>query len=412
MSTLKKPVPFGKYYLLERINVGGMAEVFKAKTFGVEGFERLLAVKRILPNIAEDEEFITMFIDEAKIAVQLQHANIAQIFDLGKVDDSYFIALEYVNGRDLRSIFDRMRSRGEALPIALACHVMMQVCEGLDYAHNKRDGQGRELHLIHRDISPQNVLIGYDGEVKLIDFGIAKAAGKASTTQAGILKGKFGYMSPEQVRGLPIDKRSDIFAVGIVLYELLTGERLFVGETDFSTLEKVLGGRRPFTLATTVRLEEALGVSLRKPDGVGAVAPTNMAPGDLGFYSRPAVSWIEGSYLTLRPSFSDPQAIFAYRTEILWDDGGSCLIFRESERVDAEFSQQGLVSVPHQSGYIYLVTNRQGQYRLVIISRPTINLMISSRVTSAARCSPTNLPSRNTETSSAISKSSFILCVM
>jgi serine/threonine protein kinase len=216
-----------------------MAEVFKAKTFGVEGFERLLAVKRILPNIAEDEEFITMFIDEAKIAVQLQHANIAQIFDLGKVDDSYFIALEYVNGRDLRSIFDRMRSRGESLPIALACHVMMQVCEGLDYAHNKRDGQGRELHLIHRDISPQNVLIGYDGEVKLIDFGIAKAAGKASTTQAGILKGKFGYMSPEQVRGLPIDKRSDIFAVGIVLYELLTGERLFVGETDFSTLEKV-----------------------------------------------------------------------------------------------------------------------------------------------------------------------------
>src|SRR5450432_1351489 len=239
MSALKKPLPFGKYYLLERINVGGMAEVFKAKTFGVEGFERLLAVKRILPNIAEDEEFITMFIDEAKIAVQLQHANIAQIFDLGKVDESFFIALEYVHGRDLRSIFDRMRSRGEAVPIAMACYMVMQVCEGLDYAHNKRDGQGRELHLVHRDISPQNVLIGYEGEVKLIDFGIAKAAGKASKTQAGILKGKFGYMSPEQVRGLPIDRRSDIFSVGIVLYELLTNERLFVGESDFSTLEKV-----------------------------------------------------------------------------------------------------------------------------------------------------------------------------
>src|SRR3982751_3996218 len=121
----------------------------------------------------------------------------------------------------------------------MASYVTMQVCEGLDYAHNKRDGQGRELHLIHRDISPQNVLIGYDGEVKLIDFGIAKAAGKASKTQAGILKGKFGYMSPEQVRGLPIDRRSDIFSVGIVLYELLTNERLFVGESDFSTLEKV-----------------------------------------------------------------------------------------------------------------------------------------------------------------------------
>jgi serine/threonine protein kinase len=239
MSALKKPIPFGKYYLLERINVGGMAEVFKAKTFGVEGFERLLAVKRILPNIAEDEEFITMFIDEAKIAVQLQHANIAQIFDLGKVDESFFIALEYVHGRDLRSIFDRMRNKGDSLPIAMASYVIMQVCEGLDYAHNKRDAQGRELNLVHRDISPQNVLIGYEGEVKLIDFGIAKAAGKASKTQAGILKGKFGYMSPEQVRGLPIDRRSDIFAVGIVLYELLTGERLFIGESDFSTLEKV-----------------------------------------------------------------------------------------------------------------------------------------------------------------------------
>ena len=216
-----------------------MAEVFKAKAFGVEGFERLVAVKRILPNIAEDEEFITMFIDEAKIAVQLQHANIAQIFDLGKVDDSYFIALEYVHGRDLRGIFDHLRKIGERMPPAQVCYTLMQVCEGLDYAHNKRDAQGRDLFLVHRDVSPQNVLIGYEGEIKLVDFGIAKAAGKASKTQAGILKGKFGYMSPEQVRGLPVDRRSDVFAVGICLYELLTGERLFIGESDFSTLEKV-----------------------------------------------------------------------------------------------------------------------------------------------------------------------------
>src|SRR5689334_10513227 len=217
-----------------------MAEVFKAKAFGVEGFERLVAVKRILSNIAEDEEFITMFIDEAKIAVQLQHANIAQIFDLGKVDDSYFIALEYVHGKDLRGIFDHLHAdEGALMPMAQACFIVMQVCEGLDYAHNKRDAQGRELNLVHRDVSPQNVLLGYEGEIKLVDFGIAKAAGKASKTQAGILKGKFGYMSPEQVRGLPVDRRSDIFSLGIVLYELLTGERLFVGESDFSTLEKV-----------------------------------------------------------------------------------------------------------------------------------------------------------------------------
>lgn len=236
---MKKPIPFGKYALLERVNVGGMAEVFKAKAFGVEGFERLVAVKRILPSIAEDQEFITMFVDEAKIAVQLTHANIAQIFELGRVGDSHFIAMEYVHGKDLRAIFDRARKRGESLPVPMACYTVMKVCEGLDYAHNKKDPAGRELNLVHRDVSPQNILISYDGEIKIIDFGIAKAAGKAGKTQAGILKGKFGYMSPEQVRGLPLDRRSDIFAVGIVLYELLTGERLFVGESDFSTLEKV-----------------------------------------------------------------------------------------------------------------------------------------------------------------------------
>jgi len=234
-----KPVPFGKYYLLERVNVGGMAEVFKAKAFGVEGFERLFAVKKILPSIAADEEFIRMFVDEAKIAVQLNHANIAQIFDLGKVDGAYFIALEYVSGKDLRTIYEHCRKVSKQWAIQQACYVVMQICEGLDYAHNKRDSNGSDLHLVHRDISPQNVLISHEGEVKLIDFGIAKAAGRASKTQAGILKGKFGYMSPEQVRGLSLDRRSDIFSLGILLFELLTMERLFYAESDFSTLEKI-----------------------------------------------------------------------------------------------------------------------------------------------------------------------------
>ncbi|MDY0062406.1 MAG: serine/threonine-protein kinase [Myxococcota bacterium] len=234
-----KPVPFGKYYLLERINVGGMAEVFKAKAFGVEGFERLFAVKKILPQIAADEEFIKMFVDEAKIAVQLNHANIAQIFDLGKVDGAHFIALEYVCGKDLRTIFEAARKLARPWSIRQACFVIMQLCEGLDYAHNKRDSQGIELHLVHRDISPQNILISYEGEIKLIDFGIAKAAGRASKTQAGILKGKFGYMSPEQVRGMGLDRRSDIFSLGIILYELMTHDRLFLAESDFSILEKI-----------------------------------------------------------------------------------------------------------------------------------------------------------------------------
>ncbi len=236
---MKKPSLFGKYLLLERLNVGGMAEVFVAKAFGVEGFERILAIKKILPTMAEDEEFITMFIDEARISVQLSHANIVHIHELGKHDDAYYIAMEYVSGKDLRAILERFRRRREIMPTAMAVFVATKICEGLEYAHRKKDARGQELQIIHRDVSPQNILISYEGEVKIIDFGIAKAANRSQKTQAGILKGKFGYMSPEQVRGLPIDRRSDIFAVGVILYEMLTGEKLFVGESDFSTLEKV-----------------------------------------------------------------------------------------------------------------------------------------------------------------------------
>jgi serine/threonine protein kinase len=235
----RQPIPFGKYLLLDRVNIGGMAEVWRAKTFGAGGFERIVAIKRILPNIAEDEEFISMFLDEAKITVQLNHANIAQIYELNNLSNSYFIAMEYVSGKDLRAVFDRCRKRGEPAPIPLTCYAIAQCCEGLDYAHRAKDRQGRDMSIVHRDVSPQNALVSYDGEVKVIDFGIAKAAGKATKTQAGILKGKFGYMSPEQIRGLPLDGRSDIFAIGVCLYELLTGERLFVGDSDFSVLEKV-----------------------------------------------------------------------------------------------------------------------------------------------------------------------------
>ena len=230
---------FGPYKLIERISVGGMAEVYKATEHGVEGFERIVAVKRILPHIAEDDEFITMFKDEAKIAGQLNHGNIAQIYNLGQQGDSFYIALEYVAGKDLRNIFTRCQQQGRPMPIAQACFVVMKVSEGLDYAHNKRDKHGRHLNIVHRDVSPPNVLVSYEGEVKLIDFGVAKAAGRVSRTQAGILKGKFGYMSPEQVRGMPLDRRSDVFSLGVVLYETLVGQRLFQGDTDFATLEMV-----------------------------------------------------------------------------------------------------------------------------------------------------------------------------
>jgi eukaryotic-like serine/threonine-protein kinase len=254
----RQPIPFGKYLLLDRVNIGGMAEVWRGKQFGASGFERLVAIKRILPNIAEDEEFISMFIDEAKISVQLTHANIAQIYELGQIASSYFISMEYIPGKDMRAIFDRCRKKGEPAPVPLVAFCVAKMCEGLDYAHRKKDGMGRDLNIVHRDISPQNVLVSFEGEVKVIDFGIAKAAGKATKTQAGILKGKFGYMSPEQIRGLPLDRRSDVFAIGVCLYEMLTGERLFVGDSDFSVLEKVRKAEVPSPSTYNRRIPEAL----------------------------------------------------------------------------------------------------------------------------------------------------------
>lgn len=230
---------FGKYLLLDRLAVGGMAEVFLAKSFGIEGFEKIIAVKRILPTMAEDEDFIKMFIDEAKIAGHLNHANIVPIYELGKIGESHYIAMEYVWGKDLLQIMNRFRKMRKRMPAPMVAFIAAKMCEALEYAHSKRDRSGKPLNLIHRDISPQNVLVSYEGAVKLIDFGIAKAASRRTTTQAGVLKGKFGYMSPEQVRGLPIDARSDLFAVGTCMYEMLTADRLFVGESDFSTLEKV-----------------------------------------------------------------------------------------------------------------------------------------------------------------------------
>ncbi|MCB9595939.1 MAG: serine/threonine protein kinase [Sandaracinaceae bacterium] len=232
-------VPFGKYLLLDRIAVGGMAEVYTAKSFGIEGFEKIIAIKRILPTMAEDHDFISMFIDEAKIAGHLTHANIVPIYELGKISESHYIAMEYVWGKALLQIMNRFRRMRRHMPPVMAAWIASKMLEGLDYAHRKRDRHGRPMGIIHRDVSPQNILVSYEGQIKLIDFGIAKAASRNTKTQAGVLKGKFGYMSPEQVRGNPIDHRSDIFAASTCLHEMLTGERLFVGESDFSTLEKV-----------------------------------------------------------------------------------------------------------------------------------------------------------------------------
>ena len=238
-------IRFGQYVLVEKIATGGMAEVWKARMRGVEGFQKIVAIKKILPHLSDNQEFVDMFIDEAKFAAQLNHNNIIHIYDLGKIAGSYYIAMEYVDGGDLKSIISLGESSGHPLTVELALFIASKVASALDYAHRKRDFDEKEMGLVHRDVSPQNVLVSHDGDIKLCDFGIAKAASKASHTHTGALKGKLQYMSPEQAWGKPIDRRSDVFALGTVLYEMLTGRRLFGGDSEISVLEQVREARVP-----------------------------------------------------------------------------------------------------------------------------------------------------------------------
>lgn len=233
-----RPSIFGKFCLLERVNVGGMAELYRAKLLNSPNFDGYIAIKRILPNLADDEEFITMFFDEAHITVEMAHPSICQVFELGRLQDIHYMAMEFIVGRDLEQIQTCCRRQDRPMDPTQAAFIIAQVALGLDFAHSAvNPNTGQPLHIVHRDVSPQNILVSYDGAVKLIDFGVAKAATKNSKTPRGALKGKHGYMSPEQAEGVvTIDHRSDIFALGTLFWECLTGRRLFQGDNDFVTL--------------------------------------------------------------------------------------------------------------------------------------------------------------------------------
>ncbi len=234
---------YGKYRLIERIATGGMAEVYKAMAMGEAGFEKPVAIKRLHRQFGEDSDLVGMLQDEARLCSQLNHGNICQVLDLGRVQDTYYIAMEYVNGKDLFNLLRKAAQTQKKLPLPGALFIACEMLAGLDYAHRKRGRDGELLHIIHRDISPQNVLITYDGEVKIIDFGIAKARTSTTRTQAGVIKGKFRYMSPEQARGEPIDHRTDIFAAAVVLYEMITGKPHAAGATDRQILIKIQQGK-------------------------------------------------------------------------------------------------------------------------------------------------------------------------
>lgn len=239
MEILDPPVSFGRYLLKGRLATGGMAEIFKAELVGVEGFSKTFAIKRILPFWSQRQEFVTMLVDEAKVLVHLNHPNIVQVYELGQVGPHYFIAMEYIEGGDLRELTRQLAVRGQALPQDLAISIVLEALHGLQYAHTRTVAETGALQVIHRDISPQNILLSTSGEVKVTDFGIAKAVTQTHETQTGVLKGKYAYMAPEQAVGGVLDSRSDLFAMGIVLWELLFGERLFATGNDLQTLGKV-----------------------------------------------------------------------------------------------------------------------------------------------------------------------------
>lgn len=233
------PEKFGSYVLLSRLGRGGMAEVYRAKSIGAAGFQKDVALKRILPNLAEDDHFVSMFIDEAKVMVSLDHPNIIQVYELGKLDGHFFIAMEYVQGRDLLDVLASSVRNRQALPRETVLFIVSEMLRGLHYAHEARDAAGQSLGLVHRDVSPSNILIGYSGRTRIGDFGIARSTLQSRHTEAGTQKGKVGYMSPEQVRGEAIDRRSDIFAVGVVLFEMLTMSRLFKARSEFDALLRI-----------------------------------------------------------------------------------------------------------------------------------------------------------------------------
>jgi serine/threonine protein kinase len=256
MSSKNKPPQLGnKYTLLDLIGVGGMAEVYRCKLSGQKGFEKIIVLKKLLPQVAQDTVLVESFIDEARLAALLQHENIVHIYDFGELDGSYFIAMEYLFGKDLYSITQKARESGKPLGIENCLLITSKICEGMEYAHGLKDLQQRPLNLIHRDLSPHNVFVTYDGKVKIIDFGIARAELFDNRTKMGVIKGKISYMSPEQLGEKQIDQRSDIFSIGILLYEMLSGQRMFTGDTaslirkcmqaEYENLENVSPGLFP-----------------------------------------------------------------------------------------------------------------------------------------------------------------------
>ena len=253
-----------RYSILEKIDAGGMAEVWKARATSMEGFDKLVAIKRVLPNLSENQKFMSMFLDEARLALTLNHANVVQTFDIGVSDNSYFIVMEWIDGTQLKMVSEVARQDGYLIPKQQAAFIAAEICKALTHAHQRRDENGVDLGIIHRDVSPPNVLLSREGEVKLADFGLAKAQSQITATDPGVVKGKFGYLSPEAASGDPVDLRADVFSTGIILWETLAGRRLFEGDTNLETVKLVRAANIPSLKTLNSDIDDELEVIIAK----------------------------------------------------------------------------------------------------------------------------------------------------
>jgi eukaryotic-like serine/threonine-protein kinase len=257
-----------RYRVIKRLASGGMAEVFVAESAGIEGFRKQVAIKRVLPQLSKNEQFIDMFLDEARLSGRLAHSNVVSVFDIGVGDNTYFIVMEYVDGADLKQVMEYQKKLGKPMSVEAACFIVTKICQGLAYAHDLHTPDGEPLNIVHRDVTPANVLITRHGEIKIVDFGLAKASSQLASSDAGVIKGKFGYLAPETVMELGADNRVDVFAAGIILWELLAGRRLFLGDTDFGTVKLVREAKipplAPINASVPPSLEKILHKALAK----------------------------------------------------------------------------------------------------------------------------------------------------
>jgi serine/threonine-protein kinase len=255
-----------RYTITERLDHGGMAEVFRGVAESMEGFKKSVAIKRILPNLTKNQKFVSMFLDEARLSLFLQHANIVQVFDISKTpDNAYFLVMEFVDGCNLKGLIERQKQKSKRIEVGHAVYLMIECCKALQYAHSLDHPETNEpLGIVHRDISPPNILLSKNGEIKLVDFGLAKANSQIESTDPGVVKGKFSYLSPEAASGRDVDHRADVFAVGIILWELFTGRRLFYGDTDYQTVELVRQARVPSIAALNPEIDPEIEQVVRK----------------------------------------------------------------------------------------------------------------------------------------------------